>query len=461
MVRLRRTETLNVDVGTAANKILQLNASAQIPAVDGSLLTNVNASKIATRTVASTPPLTGQVLGYNTSTSQWEPTTASTGSVQSVATGTGLLGGTITANGTLTVDVGTAANKILQLNASAQIPAVDGSLLTFINAVKLQNQAVSATVPTANQVLAFNATTLAWTPSNATTGTVTTVNSGVGLLGGPITSNGTLNVDVGTAASKILQLNASAQIPAVDGSLLTNVNASKIATRTVASTPPTTGQVLGFNTSTSQWEPTTASTGSVQSVATGTGLLGGTITANGTLTVDVGTAASKILQLNASAQIPAVDGSLLTFINAVKLQNQAVSATIPTANQVLAFNSTTSSWTPTTAATGSVTTVNSGTGLLGGPITTNGTLNVDVGTAANKILQLNASSQIPAVDGSATHLHQRGEVAEPSRVGHRADRQPSLSLQLDDVELDADRRCHRQRHYREHWHWLTRRTDHH
>ena len=249
-------------------------------------------------------------------------------------TGTGLLGGPITTNGTLNVDVGTAANKILQLNASAQLPAVDGSLLTFINAVKIQNQAVSATVPTANQVLAFNSTTSSWTPTTAATGSVTTVNSGTGLLGGPITTNGTLNVDVGTAASKILQLNASAQVPAVDGSLLTFINAVKLQNQAVSATVPTANQVLAFNSTTLSWTPTTAATGSVTTVNSGTGLLGGPITTNGTLNVDVGTAANKILQLNASAQIPAVDGSLLTFINAVKLQNQLVSATVPTANQV-------------------------------------------------------------------------------------------------------------------------------
>ncbi len=57
----------------------------------------------------------------------------------------------------------------------------------------------------------------------ATSGTVTSVDSGTGLTGGPITSSGTLNVDVGTTANKIVQLDASAKLPAVDGSLLTNL----------------------------------------------------------------------------------------------------------------------------------------------------------------------------------------------------------------------------------------------
>ena len=548
------TGTLTVDVGTAANKILQLNASSQIPAVDGSLLTFVNAVKLQGQSVSATVPTANQVLAFNSTTSSWTPTAAATGSVTNVSSGTGLTGGPITTNGTLNVDVGTAAGKILQLNASAQIPAVDGSLLTFVNAVKLQSQSVSATVPTAGQILAFNSTTSSWTPTTVAVGSVTSVNTGNGLLGGPITATGTLTVDVGSAANKIPQLNANAQLMLGNGtpalpshsffaspdtglyspgtgqvalattgvarlsisaagnvgvgtsgftnplSVLENANGgiavrgtagvnngnadltlvsasnagqwsltanntagnftlydnvgAKTPLSVEASAPTNSLYVkangnIGFGTTTPaggldialtgtgssaiivprdsttnrptapvngmlRYNNTTnvmeayvggvwstlaagASVGTVTNVATGTGLLGGPITASGTLTVDVGTAASKILQLNASAQIPAVDGSLLTLINAVKLQGQSVSATVPTANQVLAFNSTTSSWTPTAAATGTVTNVAAGTGLTGGPITTSGTLNVDVGTAANKVLQLNASAQMRSV----------------------------------------------------------------
>jgi len=91
-----------------------------------------------------------------------------------------------------------------------------------------------------------------------TTGTVTTVNSGTGIVGGPITGNGTLSVDVGTSASKILQLNASAQIPAVDGFLVTNVNAAKISGKAVSGAAPTANQLLTYNSTTAQWEAQTS-----------------------------------------------------------------------------------------------------------------------------------------------------------------------------------------------------------
>lgn len=50
---------------------------------------------------------------------------------RSISTGTGLLGGgDLSADRSLSVDVGTTANKIVQLDPSARLPAVDGSQLT-------------------------------------------------------------------------------------------------------------------------------------------------------------------------------------------------------------------------------------------------------------------------------------------------------------------------------------------
>src|SRR4029079_6098809 len=109
-----------------------------------------------------------------------------------------------------------------------QIPGVDGFLVTNVNAVKLQSRNVSAAAPSGGQVLGYNSILLQWEPSSVTSGTVTTVNSGTGLTGGPITNNGTLNVDVGTTANKILQVTGTTQYPGIDGNLITNVNAVKL-----------------------------------------------------------------------------------------------------------------------------------------------------------------------------------------------------------------------------------------
>lgn len=68
-------------------------------------------------------------------------------------------------------------------------------------------------------------------PTSGAAGTVTNVTAGVGLVnssnpGAAITTTGTLAVDVGTSANKIVQLEADAKLPALDGSKLTNVVAT-------------------------------------------------------------------------------------------------------------------------------------------------------------------------------------------------------------------------------------------
>lgn len=128
-----------------------------------------------------------------------------TGSVTSISTDATLTGGPITTTGTLKVDVGTAANQILQLNGSAQIPAVNGALLTNINAVQLQGFGIATTSPTSNQLLTWNSTSSLWTPTvPATSGTVTSVAMAVpsflSISGSPVTGIGTLSVSYsGTA----------------------------------------------------------------------------------------------------------------------------------------------------------------------------------------------------------------------------------------------------------------------
>ena len=77
------------------------------------------------------------------------------------------------------------------------------------------------------QVLKSDGTDIAWGAVSGS-GTVTEVTPGTGLLHGSsssanLTTTGTLNIDVGTTANKILQLDGNAKIPAVDGSLITNI----------------------------------------------------------------------------------------------------------------------------------------------------------------------------------------------------------------------------------------------
>jgi hypothetical protein len=75
--------------------------------------------------------------------------------------------------------------------------------------------------------------------SGGGSGTVTTVTAGTGLNvgagpGGSFSTSGTLNVDVGTSDGDILQVQAGSKFPALDGSDITNLDASELATGTVS-----------------------------------------------------------------------------------------------------------------------------------------------------------------------------------------------------------------------------------
>jgi hypothetical protein len=213
-----------------------------LPAVDGAALTNVNASALQGSPVASTTPAAGQVLKWNGSS--WAPSadtdTSNPGTVTSITAGSGLTGGTITGSGTLAVDAGTGANQIVRLDASSKLPAVDGSALASVNAVKLQSVSVDATAPSASQVLKYDGSK--WSPAADANsgGTVTSITAGSGLTGGTVTGSGTIAL--------------ASPMPALDGSALTNVNAVKLLGRAIGSTAPSNGHVLKWNASASAWE---------------------------------------------------------------------------------------------------------------------------------------------------------------------------------------------------------------
>ncbi|MGE4132327.1 MAG: hypothetical protein AB7F86_11865, partial [Bdellovibrionales bacterium] len=133
------------------------------------------------------------------------------------------------------------------------------------------------------------------------------------------------------------------------------------------------GEILKWNATPGRWECGVdgSSGGTVTSVTAGTGMVAGTITTTGTLSVDVGTTAGKIVQLDGSARLGVIDGSQLFNVNAISLQGNYVAPGAPGLNQVLKWNG--SQWmaqddtdTGITALTGDV--VASGSGSVGATI---------------------------------------------------------------------------------------------
>ena len=384
------------DYGTAANQVVRLDASARLPAVDGSLLTNVNATALQGRMIAATAPTLAQVLGFNVSTSQWEPTTlpaANSGSVTSVATSTGLLGGPITASGTLSVDVGSAANKIVRENGSAQIAQTLGTLsapaYTFAG-----NENTGLFSPGANQLsMSVGGSPAVNLQANGYLGIGTTTSfariHAVGYDTGVYTPTSTASGAPGSGASNLIVENKSG----VDGSgaflLLSSQNSSYATDLGYIGAVSTAGDrrpalVIGqtgstFNTYAELMR--FAPNGNV-GIGTSAPAAGLDLALTGT------TSSAVIVPRDSTAMRPSAPvNGMLRYNNTLNVMEGYING----AWLALAAG----------ASAGTVTSVATSTGLLGGAITTSGTLSVDVGNSANKIVQENTNAQIAQLGGTA------------------------------------------------------------
>jgi hypothetical protein len=114
-----------------------------------------------------------------------------TGTVTSVGSGAGLTGGPITTSGSLSIKTGGVTNAMLanpSLTVTANSPLTGGGAVPLGGSTSLGLKGCAA-----NQILQF--VSGAWTCANPATGTVTSVATGLGLSGGPITGSGTLTIN--------------------------------------------------------------------------------------------------------------------------------------------------------------------------------------------------------------------------------------------------------------------------
>jgi hypothetical protein len=383
----RITSASNQAIPTASTSVTGLLTAADwntfnsklstVPPLGGDLsgtVATASVDKIKGTSVSATAPTVNQVLQFVGGV--WTPSTlAAGGSVTNVATGTGLTGGPISNSGTIslantavttgtygtttsvgqfTVDqqgritaasnqaIPTASTSVTGLLTAADwnifnsklstVPPLGGDLsgtVATASVDKIKGTTVSATAPTVNQVLQFVGGV--WTPSTlAAGGSVTNVATGTGLTGGPISNSGTISL---------------------------------------ANTAVTTG-TYGTTTSVGQFtvdQQGRITAASNQAIPTATTSVTGLLTA-----ADWNNFNSKL------SSIPALGGDISGSIGAVsvdKLKGNDISATAPSANQVLQFVG--GVWTPSTLATGgTVTSVATGTGLTGGPVTNSGTISL-------------------------------------------------------------------------------------
>lgn len=199
---------------------------------------------------------------------------------------------------------------------------INGTSTAYVKSSDQITQLYGATVPAPvnGQSIRWNSTLNAgaggwenFTPGAAVA--VTNVTAGTGLNvgagpGGAITTTGTLNVDVGTSAGKIVQVAAGNKLPVIDGSNLTSVNASSLGGTAVFLASLSSGQVLKYNGS--QW---------VNATLTDNDTLGGLSCANGRVAYYTGGswACLEVSSANIANTLVSRDGAGLVYLGSANM----------------------------------------------------------------------------------------------------------------------------------------------
>ncbi|HMD99572.1 MAG TPA: hypothetical protein VKM93_19865 [Terriglobia bacterium] len=275
-----------------------------------------------------------------------------TGTVTLVASGAGLTGGPVTSAGTLSIANNGVTDAMLAAAYSGTGSCASGKFVTTMG------RAAAPTCAAGN------------------TGTVTSVGTGAGLTGGPIVTTGSLSIATSGVTDAMLANAYSGTGSCAAGRFVTTLS------RAAA--------------------PTCATTGSVTSVGSGAGLTGGPITSSGTLSIAPGAVTDAMLAGSYSGTGSCAAGSVVS-----KLTRNAA---------------------PTCTATGlgTVTSVGSGAGLTGGPITGSGALSIAPGGVTNTMLQqpsltVNTGAGLsgggPVALGSSLSLSNTGVLAVGTTAG--------------------------------------------
>lgn len=252
--------------GNAATATTAASATTLLGPLGGDVTGAQDATQVARirgYPVATTVPSDGQVLKFDSVAGQWQPGTdaiGGAGTVTSVGTGTGLLGGPITGSGTITLRLSGAGGLSSTLNGN-ELGISSGGIVPAMVSSGLYGINISGNAATASSA------------ASATTAT-----SFTGSLAGDVT---------GTMAGTVV---------------------GRIRGFTVSTATPSNGHVLKFNSGTSTWEPSADLQGSGVTSVTASSPLASSGGTTPNITLGVVPAASGGTGLS---QTPTAAGQLL------------------------------------------------------------------------------------------------------------------------------------------------------
>jgi hypothetical protein len=204
------TPVISLADGGITNAMLANDALTTAKIQDGTITgADISNTTISANKLAQSSALSGQVLKWNGTNWIPENDDVGVGAVPTLSNGQLLIGnGTtnsaavVSGDATLSGGVFTITNGVISGGTGGKI--TDASITNADIASAAAIDVTKLGIGANGQVLTTIAGVPTWSAGSA--GTVTSVAAGTGLTGGPITSTGSLSVDVGTTANKIVQL---------------------------------------------------------------------------------------------------------------------------------------------------------------------------------------------------------------------------------------------------------------
>src|SRR6056300_1399125 len=241
------------DVGTSAGNVVQLDGSARLPAVDGSLLTGITASVAALNDVgdvnAPTPADTN-VIKYNSTSGDWEAGSVAASEVSGLATvaTTGAytdLTGTPTNVSTFTNDAGylTEANSVvLQYNSTTTATAVSTKDLHIYRLYGAGGFTLTVSSSVSNSLVLINNISFS----------ACTISGPTFRLNGEGPTGGGTSITVEAGERRLFYLENSALWLETNSTLLDRLAGVSISS-------PSNGEALVYNGTSGDWENSTVS----------------------------------------------------------------------------------------------------------------------------------------------------------------------------------------------------------